>query len=190
MRKITVCLLSLFCCAALFAAKPTLTLNQLMAMVKVKQASVKVRYIQERKLHFLKKRIRSKGEFYFKKPNTIIRYVTSPKPATFIVVNETLTVISKQVKRQLYIDHYPNLWVLVTTFRSLLKGNADFFRYYYDVTLHGQASDWQLKLVPRRYLTKKVRFLMVKGKQSNIQTMAVYFKNGDTIKQDLSKGGA
>jgi len=98
----------------------------------------------------LEERQQLTGHLEFHPPDTLIRTVDRPRGETVRIQGNRLTVErGGQVRRELSLDEQPALAGFAAAFRGLMGNDPATLQAHYEIELHGDPSDWQLRLTPR-----------------------------------------
>ncbi|MFN2348787.1 MAG: LolA-related protein [Thioalkalivibrio sp.] len=90
------------------------------------------------------------GHLEFQPPDTLIRTVDGPRGETVRIEDNRLTVErGGQVRRELSLDEQPPLAGFAAAFRGLMGNDPATLQAHYEIELHGDPTDWELRLTPR-----------------------------------------
>jgi outer membrane lipoprotein-sorting protein len=147
-----------------------------------------VNFKEMRYFHFSKRPLISSGYFYFRAPRYLEQHYTKPSIRTMVSKDNYLVITQPgKAKRVIYLGNYPNLWVLITTVKSLLGGDATFINKYYHVSLKQSKPDWQLTLTPKKITRKGYRRIIIRGMNTKTKTIIMQQTSGDYVKITLSR---
>jgi hypothetical protein len=111
----------------------------------------KARFVERKYLKLLKQPLELTGTLEYRAPDYLERRTLTPKPESFIVDGDVLTLQNARGQRRTFAlqDNFV-LWAFVESIRSTLKGDLAALDRFYRVTLDGSQRDWRLALVPKQ----------------------------------------
>ena len=164
-----------------FVAGPAaaLELAELMALL-AQRRSGEARFSEQRFVSGLDQTLRFGGTLTFTAPDRLARHTLTPRPESFVVEGNRLTLERGGRSRQLLLDSQPELAAMVAALRGTLSGDASALQQHFRSAVGGSAAQWSLTLVPLEHrLLAVVRQLRIEGVQSDLHTVEVQLADGD-----------
>lgn len=154
-------------------------LAELMAQLQQRQSG-EARFTEQRFVSGLDQTLRSSGTLSFKAPDRLARITELPKPESFVVEGDRVTLERGGRKRQMAIDAMPELAAFVAAIRGTLTGDAAVLRQYFQPSVGGSAAQWTMTLLPLdSRLAAVVKQLKLEGKQADLRQLEVLLADGD-----------
>jgi outer membrane lipoprotein-sorting protein len=187
-----VCLL-IASCAAL-PAHAAFGFNELMATL-AQRRSGEAKFVEQRFVSVLDQTLTYTGTLTFSAPDKLARHTLTPRPESFVVEGNQLTLQRGERVRRLTLDSVPELAAMVEAMRGTLSGDGSALQRYFKPTVQGAASRWTLTLVPLDVrLLGVVRQLRIDGFQADVRVVELQLADGDrsvmTIEPVSSKSRA
>ncbi len=135
---------------------------------------VEARFVEEHYSTLLSTPLKTEGVLGFTPPARLEKHVTSPHDELFIADGDKVFIVNKTEgsSRNIAIDDYPALRAFVEAFRSMLAGRVDVLQRFFDVSVSGTRSAWQVIARPReaqmQTLVKAIRFVGVADRVERI----------------------
>ncbi len=169
-------------CIAFFAASMTahaLDVSQLMGwLAQAREGSAT--FVEERIVNGFDAPLVASGELYFKAPDVFERRTLKPSRESMSVRGNNVTLARGNLKRSTTLDAAPEAAAIVSAIRGTLTGDGKSLAEHYRVALSGEAERWLLDLTPRdEQLAANVRIVQLRGNQGVVQSVEVWFANGD-----------
>lgn len=167
--------------ALALAAVPAvaLELGELMAELSQRRAG-EARFVEQRFVSGLDQTLQYSGTLSFTAPDRLARHTLAPRPESFVVEGNKLTLERGGRTRQLMLDAQPELAAMVAALRGTLSGDASALRQHFKAAPTGTLAQWSLTLVPLdERLLGVVRQLRIDGRQSDLHTVEVQLADGD-----------
>ncbi len=161
------------------AAAGAMELDALMQLLARRQSG-EARFTEVRHVAGLDQPLSSSGTLSFKAPDQLARRTLGPRPESFSVQGNQVTLERGGRVRRLHVDAVPELSALVAAMSGALNGNARQLTQHFRASLSGQAAQWRLTLVPddeRVALT--VRELRLSGRQGDLLQVELLLADGD-----------
>lgn len=149
-----------------------------LAQVKSSRAT----FVERKHLSMLKTPLSFSGTLEYHAPDQLVKHTLLPKPEKMTLNHDKLVVQSgdASVSRTLSLQEYPSIWAFVESIRSTLAGDIETLNRFYDVSLKGQAKQWQLILRPADSKIKNlVNEILIKGSLDQINTIEIREAGGD-----------
>jgi outer membrane lipoprotein-sorting protein len=179
------CSLVLLCpLAAVAQTAPGFTLAELMAaLASVRAASAS--FTETKSLPLLTARLQSSGTLDYRAPDYVRKTTTRPAPQDFVLQDGTVTLTVNGQRRRFTLDQAPQLEGLVEGVRATLAGELATLQRYYDLSLSGAPSHWQLLLRPRAHdLAAMMAWMSIVGEGNRITEIdSADAKGGETWMQ-------
>lgn len=122
----------------------------------------------------------SEGTVHFAPPRRLARYVTSPSPASIVVVGDALVMTEAGHVERFDLASQPVVGQLVSTFVDLLAGDARSLRTRFDVQVTAQPDGrFELELRARGALARLVRSVHASGHDVILERLVVTEASGD-----------
>jgi Outer membrane lipoprotein carrier protein LolA-like len=163
------------------AAPPALALelDDLMHLLQQRRSG-EARFTEQRFVSGLDQTLRFSGTLSFSAPDRLARHTLSPRPESFVVEGNQLTLERGGRTRALALDAQPELAAMVTAMRDTLSGDASALRQHFKPAVRGSRAQWSLTLVPLEYrLLGVVREVRIDGRLADVQTVEVQLADGD-----------
>ncbi len=156
-------LVQLYPLAGVAHTAPGFTLAKLMAgLAGVRAASAS--FTETKSLPLLTTNLQSSGLLDYRAPDYVRKTTTSPAPQDFVLQDGTVTLTLNGQTQRFSLDQAPQLAGLVEGVRATLAGELATLRRYYDLSLSGGPSHWQLLLRPRaRDLAAMMAWMSITG---------------------------
>ncbi len=156
-----------------------LELGELMAELSQRRAG-EARFVEQRFVSGLDQTLQYSGTLSFTAPDRLARHTVAPRPESFVVEGNKLTLERGGRTRQLMLDAQPELAGMVAALRGTLSGDASVLRQHFKAAPTGTLAQWSLTLVPLdERLLGVVRQLRIDGRQSELHTVEVQLADGD-----------
>lgn len=171
----------LLAAALALAAGPAAALDiaELMGLL-AQRRSGEARFSEQRFVSGLDQTLHFAGTLSFAAPDRLARHTLTPRPESFVVEGNRLTLARGGRSRQLLLDSQPELAAMVTALRGTLSGDASALQQHFKPTVGGSAAQWSLTLVPLEdRLLAVVRQLRIEGVRSDLHTVEVQLADGD-----------
>jgi outer membrane lipoprotein-sorting protein len=171
-------------------AEPSWTLDQLMIELgRVQHA--KARFVERKYIKLLKEPLEVTGTLEYRAPDHLERRTLMPKPESFVVDGDVLTVENARGQRRTFaLQDNAVLWAFVESIRSTLKGDLGVLRQFYDVTLEGGEKGWSLSLLPKQpKMSAIISMISVSGSAAKIRTIEIRETRGDRSIMTVSEDG-
>jgi hypothetical protein len=156
-----------------------LELPELMKLL-AQRRSGEARFSEQRFVSGLDQTLRFAGTLSFTAPDRLARHTQTPRPESFVVEGNQLTLERGGRTRALALDAQPELAAMVTAMRGTLSGDASALRQHFKPAVRGSRAQWSLTLVPLEYrLLGVVREVRIDGRLADVQTVEVQLADGD-----------
>ncbi len=161
------------------ATAGAMELDVLMQLLARRQAG-EARFTEVRHVAGLDQPLSSSGTLSFKAPDQLARRTLSPRPESFSVQGNQITLERGGRVRRLHVDAVPELSALVAAMSGALNGNARQLTQHFQASLSGQAAQWRLTLVPDdERVARSVRELRLSGQQGDLLKVELLLADGD-----------
>lgn len=156
-------------------------IRQLMqTLQQVKSASS--RFVEHKYLHMLSQPLIASGTLLYIAPDQVQKITVSPKWERLALAGDTLTIEggAEDRSRTLSLARYPEVGAFVEGIRATLAGDLPALQRFYEVSLSGDAADWQFVLVPKdATLQKLVKSIRIAGSGNTIRRVMTDDADGD-----------
>lgn len=164
---------------ALCAPALALELQPLMQLL-ARKGSGEARFTEVRHVSGLEQPLRSSGVLSFQAPDQLSRRTLQPRPESFSVKGQEITLERGGRVRRLHVDAIPELSALVSAMSGVLNGNARQLTQHFQATPSGTLAQWQLSLVPDdERIARIVRELRLAGRQGDLLQVELLLADGD-----------
>lgn len=138
------------------------------------------RFSEERFVSVLDQTLHYTGTLSFAAPDRLARHTLTPRPESFVVEGNQLTLQRGERVRRVALDSVPELAAMVAAMRGTLSGDASALRRHFEPTVQGSAARWTLTLVPLdAYLQGVVRLLRIDGLRADVRVVELQLADGD-----------
>jgi hypothetical protein len=153
-------------------AEPSWSLDQLMIELgRVQHA--KARFVERKYLKLLTQPLELTGTLEYRAPDHLERRTLTPKPESFVVDGDVLTLENARGQRR------------------TLKGDLGALRRFYDVSLEGGEKSWQLSLNPKQpRMSAIISMILIGGTDGKIGTIEIREAKGDRSVMTVHEEGA
>jgi len=153
--------------------------EQLMATL-AQRRSGEARFAEERFVSGLDQTLHSSGTLSFTAPDRLARHTLAPRPESFVVEGDQVTLQRGERVRRVALDSVPELAAMVAAMRGTLSGDGSVLQRYFKPTVQGAAARWTLTLVPvDTRLLGVVRLLRIDGFRADVRVVEVQLADGD-----------
>ena len=166
-------------------AEPVWGLPQLMQSLHQVQ-SARAHFTEHKYLHILTTPVEASGTLFYIAPDKLEKNTTLPKPERLAVYDNTLTIErpGEGESRTLQLQDYPEVWAFVESIRSTLAGDLPTLSKFYEVTLSGDESRWELALEPKeRKMHDLVQSIRITG--TGVSLREINTQEGDGDRSDM-----
>lgn len=169
------------------AAAEDFTVITLGRLLNRMQAS-RVSFVEHQYRKALKTPIERRGELTFEPPATFEKHVLVPDEERYRLINNTLSIeLPGRKTRQLSTRNQPLLRALLLGFQAVVSGRLESLSPFYQVTLSGNAQDWQLLLTPiDAEVAHYIANIVVIGRQAEPRQFAINERNGDRTLTEIT----
>jgi hypothetical protein len=142
--------------------------------------SGEAQFVEERFVSVLDRTLHYSGTLSFTAPDRLARMTLTPRPESFIVEGNQLTLQRGERVRRLALDSMPELAAMVAAMRGTLGGDSSVLQRYFKPTVQGVAARWTLTLVPLDFrLLGVVRLLRIDGQHADLRVVELQLADGD-----------
>jgi len=174
---------SLFVAACVAGAAPparaAFGFDQLMGTLSQRRSG-EAKFVEQRFVSVLDQTLTYTGTLSFTAPDRLARHTLTPRPESFVVEGNQLTLQRGERVRRLALDSLPELAAMVEAVRGTLSGDGSALQRYFKPTVQGAPSRWTLTLVPLDFrLLGVVRQLRIDGNQADVRVVELQLADGD-----------
>lgn len=170
--------LALALAAAALPAR-ALGLDELMSLL-ARQRSGEARFTEQRHVAGLDAPLASSGTLSFEAPDRLARRVLEPRPESFVVDGNTVTLTRAGRTRTVALDSVPELAAVIEAMRGTLTGNGAALQRHFRARVEGGADAWTLALEPLSLdLTSHVRAVTITGRRGEVRGVEMQYAGGD-----------
>ena len=122
----------------------------------------------------------SSGELLYMPPHHLEKRTLAPKPESFVLEGDTVTVQRGKKKHTLALHDYPQIAVFTESLRGTLAGDHRALERSYRLSLDGQPAQWALTLVPTdSRLAETLKHILMQGQQGQLLSIEIHQADGD-----------
>ena len=160
-------------------ARAAFGFNELMGTL-AQRRSGEARFVEQRFVSVLDQTLTYTGTLSFTAPDKLARHTLTPRPESFVVEGNQLTLQRGERVRRVTLDSVPELAAMVEAMRGTLAGDGAALQRYFKPTVRGAAARWTLTLVPLDFrLLGVVRELRIDGQRADVRVVEVQLADGD-----------
>ena len=138
-------------------------------------------------LALLAKPLVSRGTLNFSPPDKLAIRTTDPKPEAVVVDGDWVSRTVDGKTRSIQLSAQPEAAGIIEGIRGALSGNRTALDTHYQLSVSGQANQWQMSLVPRDSRVRKlVQRIVMEGKQNLITRITTEMADGDRSVMDVT----
>ncbi len=144
--------------------------------------SVSGRFVERKFMQVLDRPLVASGMLHYTAPDRLQKVTVSPKRERLTLDGDTLTIEGgpDDADRTISLARYPEVGAFVEGIRATLAGDLAQLRRFYEVSLSGDAADWELRLVPKDPdLRKLVLAIRIAGSGNSIGRVVTEEAGGD-----------
>lgn len=142
--------------------------------------SGEARFVEQRFVAVLDRTLHTSGTLSFSAPDRLARTTLAPRPESFVVEGNQLTLQRGERVRRLALDSVPELAAMVAALRGTLSGDGAALQRFFTPSVQGVASRWTLTLVPLdSRLLGVVRLLRIDGEHAEPRVVELQLADGD-----------
>jgi outer membrane lipoprotein-sorting protein len=168
--------------AAFAAATPAWAafgFDELMATL-AQRRSGEARFAEQRFVSGLDQTLNYTGTLSFTAPDRLARNTLTPRPESFVVEGNQLTLQRGDRVRRVALDSMPELAAMVAAMRGTLSGDGTVLQRYFKATVQGAPARWTLTLEPLDFrLLGVVRLLRIDGFRADVRVVELQLADGD-----------
>ena len=156
-------------------------------LLLAKHPSGDASFTETKHLALLAKPLVSRGTLNFSPPDKLAIRTTEPKPEAVVVDGDWVSRTVDGKTRSIQLSAQPEAAGIIEGIRGALSGNRTALDTHYQLTVSGQASQWQMTLVPRDSRVRKlVARIVMDGKHSLITRITTDMADGDRSVMDVT----
>lgn len=145
-------------------------------------------YTEKKYISILDMPLISTGELIFKAPDHLEKRTITPKPESFVLDGETITITHGQQKHVIQLQDYPRIAAFIESIRGTLAGDQIALERSYRLNLAGTPKKWKLTLLPiDQQLTDIINNIQVQGEQGLVRTIEINQVDGDYSVMTIDK---
>lgn len=162
------------------------TVDELLAQLAALQG-LRARFVEEKRIAFLKQPLRSEGSVAFAAPGLLLRRADKPEPSAMLLDGDALRVWDGKSVRRIELGESPIVRHFVMTFVYVLRGDRKALDGLYTIAFKPGAP-WQLELTPKAAaLARFVKRATLEGEGDQVARMTLTEANGDTTVMTFSE---
>lgn len=151
------------------------------ALAQTRQAEAD--FTERKRSTLLTTELVTSGTLSFRAPDQLEKHVRKPFEERVVVHGDAITIErpAEGLRRQLSMETYPAVHVLVESLRATLAGDLASLERHYRLNLWGEARAWRLRLVPRDdAVLKYIESITFQGAHGRVATIETREAGGDT----------
>lgn len=187
MRRLILALALLIASIGAAEADP-LTLDALMASLHGVKAS-SAHFVEHKYVHLLTAPLETAGTLSYTAPDKLAKVTTGPVPEAIRLDGDTLSGSqgADGEKFSVALSEHPEISAVVESIRATLSGDLETLQRLCLITLSGQASQWQLDMVPRSETVRRlVSAIRISGSGTVLHRVEMLENDGDRSDMDIT----
>ena len=137
-------------------------------------------FTEKKFISMLDKPLVATGELVYKAPDHLEKRTLTPKPESFVLDGDTVTIDHANQKHVVQLQDYPKIAAFIESIRGTLAGDQAALERTYHLNLNGTQKKWTLTLWPTdQKITDIVRNIHVHGKQGQVISIDINQADGD-----------
>ena len=172
------------------ASAATMTAAELMQMLASVE-SANARFVETRHSALLKAPLVLQGTLAYRRPDRVVKHVTSPYDERITVEGGRLTLEnrSQNRKKTFSVSGAPGLAALIESIRATRAGDLDALQRHFTLEVEGSRERWTLTLKPLdAQVARYVTLLSLSGSETRIGRIAVEEAGGDRSVMEITEG--
>jgi outer membrane lipoprotein-sorting protein len=122
----------------------------------------------------------SSGELLYTAPDHLEKRTLAPKPESFVLDGDVVTIKRGKKKYTLPLQDYPKIAVFIESIRGTLAGDRKALERSYRLSLDGAPQQWTLTLTPTdSRMTGIIQSIFVHGKRGEVRSIEIHQADGD-----------
>ncbi|WP_052185133.1 LolA-related protein [Methylotenera versatilis] len=178
--------LSILLASSISRAESNLDIDQLMqALASVPSGHAS--FVEKKSIAILEKPVESSGELFYSAPDRLEKRTLKPKAENMLLDKDKLIVEQRGKKRVLALQNYPEVAAFIDSIRGTLAGDRKSLERTYQLSLEGDAQNWNLILLPIEDKMKKiVAKISIAGSGNALQTIDILQADGDSSRMTIT----
>ncbi len=179
-------LLSVLLASSISRAESDWDIDQLM-QVLASVPSGHASFVEKKSIAMLEKPVESSGELFYNAPDRLEKRTFKPKAENMLLDKDKLIVEQRGKKRVLALQNYPEVAAFIDSIRGTLAGDRKSLERTYQLSLEGDAQNWNLILLPIENKMKKiVAKISIAGSGNALQTIDILQADGDSSRMVIT----
>ena len=135
--------------------------------------------------------LNSSGELLYTAPDHLEKRTLTPKPESFVLDGDVVTVKRGKKNYTLHLRDYPKIAVFTESIRGTLAGDRKALERSYRLSLTGAPQQWTLTLLPTdNRLTDIIQNILVQGELGDVRSIEIHQVDGDYSVMTVNKPAA
>lgn len=178
--------LSILLASSISQAESNLDIDELMqALASVPSGHAS--FVEKKSIAILEKPVESSGELFYSAPDRLEKRTLKPKAENMLLDKDKLIVEQRGKKRVLALQNYPEIAAFIDSIRGTLAGDRKSLERTYQLSLEGDAQNWNLILLPIEDKMKKiVAKISIAGSGNVLQTIDILQADGDSSRMTIT----
>lgn len=162
-----------------FANAAEADLNDLMKLLAATPAT-EVAFTEKKFSSLLAEPVISSGKLLYRRPDIVEKNIEVPRKESYRFAGDTLLLVRNGTEKKIALSSQPLLAAFAASLRGVLGGDVVLLRNFYQLSLQGALTSWQLDLTPIDEDTSRfVQRISVSGQAGRIGQIVVNETNGD-----------
>lgn len=144
-------------------------------------------FVEKKSIAMLEKPVESSGELFYNAPDRLEKRTLKPKAENMLLDKDKLIVEQRGKKRVLALQNYPEVAAFIDSIRGTLAGDRKSLERTYQLSLEGDAQNWNLTLLPiDNKMQKIVAKISIAGSGNALQTIDILQADGDSSRMIIT----
>lgn len=144
-------------------------------------------FVEKKSIAMLEKPVESSGELFYSAPDRLEKRTLKPKAENMLLDKDKLIVEQRGKKRVLALQNYPEIAAFIDSIRGTLAGDRKALERTYQLSLEGNAQNWNLTLLPiETKMQKIVAKISIAGSNNALQTIDILQADGDSSRMTIT----
>lgn len=166
-----------FTSSAVFAS--TWEISSLMELLAKNRGGLTT-FTEKKQIAMLDAPLESSGELLYKAPNYLEKRTLTPKPESFVLDNDTITIKRGKKRYTLKLQSHPKVAIFIESIRGTLAGDQAALQRLYQLDLAGESQQWTLTLSPSdSRMSDIINHILIHGEHGKINSIEIHQADGD-----------
>jgi outer membrane lipoprotein-sorting protein len=138
-------------------------------------------FTEKKSIAILQNPVESSGELFYSAPDRLEKRTLKPKAENMLLDKNKLIVEQRGKKRELALQSYPEIAAFIDSIRGTLAGDRKSLERTYQLSLEGDAQNWNLTLLPiETKMQKIVARISIAGSGNALHAIDILQADGDS----------